>query len=179
MQVKDYLQSLSDDNKIHVEKIGSGNWYWSFTGDEKRSNETQLDKLRIERDNLAASVTALQQKLDEATTAREDGNDDEVNDAESSRQSLLQRHERLEKEMGELKSELAMYCDNDPVELEKRKNLVQQCKEEAMQWTDQILGLESWLCKQTAGDKEQLLMIKRSCYGDEFDEDEGTLREIF
>ena len=179
MQVKDYLQSLSDDNEIHVEKIGSGNWYWSFTGEEKRSKEAQLDKLRIERDNHAASVAALQEKVDEATTAREDGNDDEADNVEMSRQALLERYEKLEKDMSDLKSELAVYCDHDPLELENRKSLVQKYKDEAMQWTEQILSLENWLCRQTAGDKEQLLMIKRSCYGDEFDEDEGALREIF
>lgn len=179
MQVKDYLQSLSDDNKIHVEKIGSGNWYWSFTGDEKRSNEAQLERLCAERDNLAAIVAALREKVDEATTAREDGNDNDADDGENSRQSLLLQHEKLEKGINELKSELTVYCDHDPVELEKRSKFVQKYKGEAMQWTDQILSLESWLCRQTAGDKEQLLMIKRSCYGDEFDEDESSIREIF
>ncbi|KAH9221616.1 meiotic nuclear division protein 1, partial [Leptodontidium sp. 2 PMI_412] len=30
MQVKEYLQSMQDENLIRVEKIGSGNWYWCF-----------------------------------------------------------------------------------------------------------------------------------------------------
>lgn len=46
MQVKDYLTALVDDNKIRVEKIGSGNWYWCFRGDEKRQKEGELEKWR-------------------------------------------------------------------------------------------------------------------------------------
>jgi len=44
MQVKDYLTALVDENKIRVEKIGSGNWYWCFRGDEKRQKEVELEK---------------------------------------------------------------------------------------------------------------------------------------
>ena len=47
MQVKEYVQALIDDNKLRVEKIGSGNWYWCFGSEEKREKEkvkVQLDK---------------------------------------------------------------------------------------------------------------------------------------
>lgn len=36
MVVKDYLQALSGEGLIRVEKIGSGNWYWSFLSDAKQ-----------------------------------------------------------------------------------------------------------------------------------------------
>ncbi len=44
MQVKDYLTALVDDNKVRVEKIGSGNWYWCFRGDEKKLKEGEVLK---------------------------------------------------------------------------------------------------------------------------------------
>ena len=179
MQVKDYLQSLSDDNRIHVEKIGSGNWYWSFTSDEKRSSQAQLDRVRAERDSCAAHVAALRQKVEEAVAVREDGDKENGNSVESSRRVLVERHGVLERELGLLRAELAAYCDHDPSELERREGLVQAYRDEAVQWTDQIVGLEGWLRRQTSGDKEQLLMILRSCYGGEFDEAEGGLCEIF
>lgn len=72
MQVKDYLQSLSDDNKIRVEKIGSGNWYWSFPSDEKKAKEAALDKAQDDYDKAAAVVADLHAKVDEAGAARED-----------------------------------------------------------------------------------------------------------
>ena len=205
MHVKDYLQSLSDDNKIHVEKIGSGNWYWSFAGDAKRSGEVEIERVRAERDGLAAHVGALRGKVEDACAAREDdgdgdGDSDGDKDKEDgdgdgvvveeegkgkgkeekgSRRALLERVELLEKEAVALRAELAACCECDPVELRVREGRVRELREEAMRWTDQILGLESWLRRQMGGDRERLQMVQRVCYGDEFDEGEGGLCEIF
>lgn len=76
MQVKDYLQSLTDDNKIRMEKIGSGNWYWSFPSEEKIAKEAILEKAQEEHDKVAAIVDELQAKIDEAGAAR--GEDEEM-----------------------------------------------------------------------------------------------------
>ena len=75
MQVKDYLQALSDDSKIRVEKIGSGNWYWSFPSDEKKAKEVALEKAQEEHDKASATVSDLQAKVDEAGAAREEDED--------------------------------------------------------------------------------------------------------
>jgi hypothetical protein len=75
MQVKDYLQALSDDNKIRVEKIGSGNWYWSFPSDEKKAKEAMLERAQEEFNKANAALTELQAKVDEAGAAREDDDD--------------------------------------------------------------------------------------------------------
>jgi hypothetical protein len=72
MQVKDYLQALSDDNKICVEKIGSGNWYWSFPSDEKKAKEAMLVKAQEEYDKINSVVADLQAKVVDASAARED-----------------------------------------------------------------------------------------------------------
>lgn len=76
MQVKDYLQALQDDNKIRVEKIGSGNWYWSFPSDEKKAKEAALARAQEEYDKANATAAELQAKVDEAGAAR--GEDDEA-----------------------------------------------------------------------------------------------------
>ena len=70
MQVKDYLQALADDNKIRVEKIGSGNWYWSFPSDEKKAKEAALEKAQAEHCKADNIVMELQTKVDEAGAAR-------------------------------------------------------------------------------------------------------------
>lgn len=75
MQVKDYLQALSDDNKIRVEKIGSGNWYWSFPSDEKKAKESALEKAQDEYNKATVIVEDLQAKVDEAGAAREEDED--------------------------------------------------------------------------------------------------------
>ena len=75
MQVKDYLQALSDDNKIRVEKIGSGNWYWSFPADEKKAKDAALDKAQEEYNKANATVIELQAKVDDAGAARAEDED--------------------------------------------------------------------------------------------------------
>jgi hypothetical protein len=75
MQVKDYLQALSDDNKIRVEKIGSGNWYWSFPADEKKAKDAALEKAQEEYNKANATVTELQAKVDDAGAARAEDED--------------------------------------------------------------------------------------------------------
>jgi hypothetical protein len=75
MHVKDYLQLLADDNKIRVEKIGSGNWYWSFPSDEKKTKEAALEKAQEENNRANATVAELQAKVDEAGAARADDED--------------------------------------------------------------------------------------------------------
>lgn len=74
MHVKDYLQSLADDNKIRVEKIGSGNWYWSFPSDDKKAKDAALEKAQAEYNKANAAVVELQAQVDEADAAR--GDDD-------------------------------------------------------------------------------------------------------
>lgn len=76
MQVKDYLQALQDDNKIRVEKIGSGNWYWSFPSDELKAKKTALANAQNEYNKAQDAATELQLKVDNAGAAR--GEDDEA-----------------------------------------------------------------------------------------------------
>jgi hypothetical protein len=67
--------ALSDDNKIRVEKIGSGNWYWSFPADEKKAKDAALEKAQEEYSKANATVTELQAKVDDAGAARAEDED--------------------------------------------------------------------------------------------------------
>jgi hypothetical protein len=75
MQVKDYLQALSDESMIRVEKIGSGNWYWSFPSDAKKTKESALEKAQEEYNKANATATELQAKVEEAGAARGEDKD--------------------------------------------------------------------------------------------------------
>lgn len=70
MAVKDYLQALQDDSLIRAEKIGSGNWYWSFPSEAKKAKEDILAKAQKEFDNANATAAELQAKVDQAGAAR-------------------------------------------------------------------------------------------------------------
>lgn len=75
MGVKDYIQALQDDDLIHSEKIGSGNWYWSFPSEAKKKKEDKLVKAQEEYDKASATVSEQQAKVDQAGAAQVEDED--------------------------------------------------------------------------------------------------------
>jgi len=94
------------------------------------------------------------------------------------RKSLVTKHGGLTKELEQLRQELAAYSEQDPVEVDRKKHEAHQYQVEVDKYTDQILSMEGWLKERLGGDAEQLVQTKRMLYGDEFDEEEGGLREL-
>ena len=168
MHVKDYLQALSDENKIHVEKIGSGNWYWSFMSEEKHTRETILQNLRQEKEKIEATTQELEDKRREANEKR--GDDD-------GRAELIEKSIVLNAELSELRAELGNYKDGDPIEVEKLKKETDGFEADAERWTDNVLILEAYMKNLTGGDIESLEQVKREVYGAEYVEGEG-LQEL-
>ncbi|KAF2034650.1 meiotic nuclear division protein 1 [Setomelanomma holmii] len=177
MHVKDYLQALADDNKIRVEKIGSGNWYWSFPSDEKKAKDAALEKAQDEFDKANKTVSELQAKVDEAGAARADV-EEILTETGGDRKTLIAKHTGLTKELEKLRTELAAYSEQDPVEVEKKAAETQQARIDADKFTDQIYSMESWLRSQCPGDTEALTNVFKMLYKDEYDEDQGGLREL-
>jgi hypothetical protein len=84
----------------------------------------------------------------------------------------------LTKELEKLRQDLAAYSEQDPVETDKKKKETQEFRIQAEKYTDHILSMEGWLKESSGGDKEQMSGISRQYYRDEFDEEEGGLREL-
>ncbi|KAH7401856.1 Mnd1 family-domain-containing protein [Phaeosphaeria sp. MPI-PUGE-AT-0046c] len=177
MHVKDYLQCLADDNKIRVEKIGSGNWYWSFPSDEKKAKDTALEKAQADYNKINATVADLRLKVDEAGAARAE-DEDMLMDTGGDRKTLLTIHGNLSKDLEKLRTELAAYSEQDPVEVEKKAAETQQARLDAEKFTDHIYSMEGWLQKQCALDQLAMTEFRKSNYGDELDEEAGALREL-
>ena len=169
MQVKDYLQALHDEGRIHVEKIGSGNWYWSFLSEEKNSRDTTIGKLKEEKEKIDTAIAELEGKVKAAKKER--GGDDE------GRGELIERRLVLEEEVGSLRIELDGYKENDPGEVERLRKEVVAFRAGAERWTDNIGTLEGRVVQMTGGDREQVEGIRRTVYGGEYVEGEG-LKEL-
>lgn len=169
MQVKDYLQALSDEGKIRVEKIGSGNWYWSFLSEEKKSRENLLGKLKEELAKVEGSLGELEEKVREASEKR--GEDDE------DRGNLVSIKLELDGEVGVLRKELEGYKDGDPGEVDRKRKEVKTLQARAEVWADNIGILEGYMLNLIGGDREKLDGMKRELYGDEYVEGEG-LKEL-
>lgn len=169
MQVKDYLQALTDEGKVRVEKIGSGNWYWSFLSDEKRAQVNTMEKLKDEKKKLDGTIVELRARVNEASNEREeDGN---------GREELITTHTELAREVLLLNEELNGYKDSDPDQIVRKKREIEQFKEKAYRWTENVELLEGWLMKVVGGDRERVEGIKQMFYGDQYIEGEG-LKEL-
>ena len=168
MQVKEHLQALSDDGKIRVEKIGSGNWYWSFASEEKKQRDDTMAKLLEEKAKVDASLEELEGKLKEAHLLR--GEDPE-------RAGLIEREVELKGEVEGLRKELEGFKDGDPGVVEQKKREIKGLKAKAERWTDNIGIMEGQILESCGGDREKVDGIKREFYGMEYVEGEG-LREL-
>lgn len=94
------------------------------------------------------------------------------------RKSLLTKHADLTRELDNLRQELAAYKEQDPIEVDKKRHEVQVFQADVEDFTDQILSMEGWFKQRFGGDQERLTHTKRLLYDDEFDEEEGGLREL-
>ncbi|KAL2040207.1 hypothetical protein N7G274_007110 [Stereocaulon virgatum] len=168
MQVKDYLQTLHDEGKIRVEKIGSGNWYWSFLSEEKNTRDVTMSRLKEEQGKLNAAIEELEEKVKLASELR--GEDE-------GRTELVTQQLNLSEAVGVLRKELEGYKDNDPGEVDRKRKEIMQFEAKAERWTDNIRVLEGRLLEMMGGDREAVDGVKREVYGDEYIEGEG-LREL-
>ncbi|KAM0721923.1 hypothetical protein Q7P37_002848 [Cladosporium fusiforme] len=177
MQVKDYIQALQDESKIRGEKIGSGNWYWSFVSDDKIARQRALEDAKVNYEKATAVADELKSKLIEAEAQRKI-DDEAVEDGGQTREELLGVKRQLELESEAIRRELAMYSDNDPIELEKKAREAAEWKVAAEECTDDIYSMEGWLKEAIGAGGEGLAAMLESIYDKEYDAEAKTLREL-
>ncbi|KAH7364206.1 meiotic nuclear division protein-like protein 1 [Rhexocercosporidium sp. MPI-PUGE-AT-0058] len=172
MQVKEYLQSMQDENLIRVEKIGSGNWYWCFTSDAKKAKENILNKLQAEESGMTIAIAEAERQIEEEMAKREDDDENLLEGNGMDRKTLLETHGLLLKETEALDRELACYSDNDPAEIQRKIEETKRLKDSAIRWTDNIESLESYI-GTLATDRNQMTEIMLAACGDEYVFGEG------
>ena len=190
IQVKEYIQTLADENLVRVEKIGSGNWYWCFGSDEKKTREAQLDRVSREVEKVRASYEEVGLKLALQRAKQEEEEEEEeaeanmgrVGDDEKQREDLQRQKQELEKTVQELQTEWNRSCScssstPDSKTAQEKKAELETLRQTAEMWTDNIYMLEAYLGKLAGGDREIMAAVQQECYGEEYVEGEG-LREI-
>jgi hypothetical protein len=175
MQVKDYLQAVQDENQIRVEKIGSGNWYWSFKSEAKKAKENTINSIESEKSKLIATLSDTEKQIKEEMAQREE-NDGMLEGGGIDRKALLAAHETLLKETDDLDKALSVYSDGNPAEVLRKVGEMQKLKDSAIKWTDNIECLEALVINLT-GDRAQAASIMQRACGDEYIVGEG-LKEL-
>lgn len=161
------MQALVDEGLVKVEKIGSGNWYWSFGGEEKRARETKLHGLGEEHARCEKVMRTLQDEV--SLKEAEAGTSDDAKE----RAELKEEADRLQAEVGKLREEVEGYADMDPKALEAKQTASRTEHDRAERWTENCWSLESWLRGSLGVDREALENLQRQCYGKEYTEGEG------
>lgn len=176
MQVKDYLQALLDDSQIRVEKIGSGNWYWSFVSDAKKDKQRMMSGLKEEETKLLATLDSTDRDLALEEDKRMDGEEMLVDGDGADgmdRKQLLKAKEVMMAEKIKLETALMGYKENDPTEVLRKQKQTQKLRESAERWTDNIDGLMTYLKKSAGMDKSQIAAAMEQLCGDEWVPGEG------
>lgn len=174
MQVKDYLQALVDENQIRVEKIGSGNWYWSFTSDAVKSKESMIASLSSEETQLKTTIAELERQMEREVAKRTE--EEEVHDGkQSDRKALLVASDTIQKEIEALDRDLTSYSDTDPTEVLRRMEETQKLRDVSTKWTDNIEAIQSFL--MCMADRDDVAGIMQRVCGDEYVPGEG-LKEL-
>ena len=61
--VKDVVQSLVDDDLVHVDKIGTSNWYWAFPGEATNNARSALANAEATKEALEGEKNALTKEV--------------------------------------------------------------------------------------------------------------------
>ena len=166
---------MQDDSKINVEKIGSGNWYWSFASEDKKQRQKALEDAQNAHDKASSASQELRDKLT-ATRAQHDLEEEMLDSGAESRDELTATKVELEKVANELQKQLATYADTDPAEYERKKAEIQRSRKEADEYTDEIYSMEGWFKNMTSD--ESVKLLRAQFYGDELDEEDGVLKDL-
>lgn len=172
MQVKDYIQALTDDSKLRVERIGSGNWYWVFCSEERKERERVLSALKKEYVSLDGSVRQMESGIEQAK--KKQANERQNADYH---ESLLVKLEEMRAHILDLKAQESQFLAGGAAALERKCDESSDFRKQAEMWTDNIYILEEYIGKLSGENRETLVMIQREYYGSEYVEGEG-LKEL-
>lgn len=175
MQVKEHVQALLDEGTLRVEKIGSGNWYWSFGSEGRKERDGVREKLEKEHEKVMKGVMEVEEKVAEARRAMKDEEGKDGDGHLEERARLVTRQEELEAETKKLRSEEEAFRTAGSAAVERMGEEIEEWKGMAGLWTDNIYVLEGYLGKLAGGDREVVEAVRRECYGDEYVEGEGLM----
>jgi DNA-binding transcriptional MerR regulator len=119
--VKEILDSLVSDDLVICEKIGAGNFYWSFPSQAYQSLANKIKTFTEENSNLDKQIEELEERVEECTVGKEETDE---------RTQLNLIIAKLEKDIQEKEKELAVFQRNDPKRLDEisRLEVNQDCR---------------------------------------------------
>ncbi|KAF0742387.1 hypothetical protein Ae201684_002661 [Aphanomyces euteiches] len=108
--IKDVNQALVDDNLVDTDKIGSGNYFWSFPSKVAQQRKRKLDDLETKRGELKQKIVSVVQAVETQQSLRTESSD---------RVEKLNRLAQLKNQVEEMRAKLHVLSENDPDVMKK------------------------------------------------------------
>jgi hypothetical protein len=105
MAIAGVVQELVDDGMVHLEKIGTSNYYWSYPSEQT----VNLKRKLTAAEDLATSEKGKRKRLDGELTKAQEGREDS-----DERKALLTELASEHQRQTSLAGELASLADSDP-----------------------------------------------------------------
>ena len=136
--IKDVNQTLVHDGKVQTDKMGSGNFFWSFPSKELQDRKSKKEQLTRQRDLARIQANASQEAVTAAETSRN----------ASDRPTKIRRLEQLAAEEARLDLVFEQNKKNDPLEIARVVKSAKMTQAAASRWTDNVWALKSYLVKK-------------------------------
>ena len=149
--VKEVVQSLVDDSLVHMDKVGTSNWFWSFPGAADAAVRARLEAVESEATRVDAESRDIARRVQTAQAECP-----ETEDRVSARDAL----ERAEATHASLKAEEATFASGDDAMMAAMREGTPMAKEAANRWTDNVFVLKSWVEKKTSSRDETRAFFK-------------------
>ncbi|ETL91853.1 hypothetical protein L917_09686 [Phytophthora nicotianae] len=159
--VKDVNQALVDDALVDCDKIGSGNYFWSFPSKLSQSRKRKLSELEQRRHTAQEKLAKVKQNIEEQKSLRSDSVRTNISRGnfggvlmewiiceQDERVQKLRRLEEQKAKVNGLRTKVQHLAENDPAILEELERKVRMAKEGSDRWTDNVYTLKAWVVKK-------------------------------
>lgn len=150
--VKDVVQMLVDDSLVHVDKIGTSNWYWAFPGEVTAQLCNKLAGLDQELERARGESTEMEERLEKA--AKDHPQTEERQMAEVMLGSATEANAALRRE-------LESFSSGDAAVMASMREGVPTAKAGVNRWTDNVFLLKSWVDKKMGSREDTNTFFKQ------------------
>ena len=137
--VPDINAMLMDDGYVQTDKIGSGNYFWSFPGAQGAAAKKQVEEAQASLEAAKARLAAAKDAEARSKAGREETGD---------RAAKLKRLEELVLRRRGLEERLEAMKANDPEELARINRAADEMKQHAIRWTENLFAIKSFLVQK-------------------------------
>ena len=135
MIVKDILNSLTGDNLVETEKIGSSAYYWSLPTRVIKAKKKDIERLDQQIEEVTNNINNVNKKIDEAKALRMESDE---------RTKKLEQLDEYNELISQKKKFISKFEKKDPERYEKINKDSKTVLDLYEHWSDNIFTIAQW-----------------------------------